>query len=452
MARATVRTRLGGAEPGPLRFLIAGAIALIAILVIAVTLRSDGSYEVDAVFEDVRGLIPGGAVKAGSDEVGTVEDITLGDDGLPVVTMKIDNDFRLRQGAFADIRLASNVGGVNRFVDLEEGHGPELPDGATLGPSRTDQPVDLDLAVSDLDPKTRAQASAVLAAVDASIRGRGDDLDRALRHSADALGETANVLAQATYDRAALKTLVGEGRTLVGALATSPADLGEAAQRLADLLDTSAARQQELARATDALGPGLTQARTTFERLDEALPNLTALTEALRPAAAEIVPTVREIRPAIAALKPLLADAGGLIDEAPAELRKIKPVLRAAVPVLEYLPKLLDAFGPMLDYTRAFGPETVNFFTLLADATSSYDAAGNMIRSTVPLIQFDRHPGIVDAADSSPGLVERPFLRLPGSLEGEPWRDYYKSFIGGGKRIEAYLDDDEDKAAAGGVP
>ena len=443
MTPATVRTRWGGGEPGPLRFAVAGLIALAAILVLVITLRSDGTYEVKAVFEDVRGLIPGGAVKAGSDKVGTVEDITLGEDGLPVVTMSVDSDFPLRQGAFADIRLASNVGGVNRFVDLEEGHGPELPDGATLGPSDTDQPVDLDLAVSELDPKTRAEASAVLAAVDATIRGRGDDLDLALRYSADALGETANVLAQVTYDRAALKTLVGDGRTLVGALAASPNDLGEAAQRIAGVLDTAAARQEELARATSALGPGLTQARTTFERLDEALPNLADLTVALRPAVAEIVPTVRRIRPAIAALKPLLAEARGLIEEAPAELRKIKPVLRAAVPVLEYLPKLLDAFGPMLDYMRAFGPETINFFTLLADATSSYDAAGNMIRSTVPLIQFDRHPEVVDAADSSPGVVERPFLRLPGSLEGEPWRGYYKSFIGGGKRIEDYLDEAE---------
>jgi hypothetical protein len=112
--------------------------------------------------------------------------------------------------------------------------------------------------------------------------------------------------------------------------------------------------------------------------------------------------------------------------------------------VLRYLDPLLDGFGPMLDYLRVTGPETINFFTLLADATSTYDGAGNLIRTTIPAVQFPRHPNIVDASDPSPGLVERPYFRTPGSLEGEPWTEYWRSFIGGGERVEAYLDDGGD--------
>jgi phospholipid/cholesterol/gamma-HCH transport system substrate-binding protein len=416
------------------------AIAVGVIVGVLVIGGSSGAYKVDAIFEDVRGLIPGGDVKAGSEKVGTVTDMTLGEDGLPLVTMEIDDDFPLYQGAFADIRLASNVGGVNRFVDLEQGEGEQLEDGATLGPSQTDQPVDLDLAVSDLDPRTRDKAAALLAAFDATLEGRGADIDRGLRHSAAALGETANALAQVTSDRAALRTLVSEGRTVVGALATSPADLGEAAEGLALVLETTAGRQAELGRSTEALGPGLAAARGTLERLEAAVPNLTDLTVALRPAAEEIVPTAREVRPAIAALRPLLAEAQAVIDAAPGQLRRIRPVIRVTVPVLEYLEPLLDGFGPMMDYLRAFGPETVNFFTLLADATSSYDANGSLIRSTTPGIPVARHPEVIDAADPGPGVIERPFVRTPGSLEGEGWEKYWKSFIGGGKRIESYLE------------
>ena len=97
------------------------------------------------MFDDVRGLIPGGQVKAGGVTVGTVEEVTFGDDGLPRVDMRINDEFRLRQGAFANIQLASNVGGINRYIELTQGTGPELPNDATLGPSHTDQPVDLDL-------------------------------------------------------------------------------------------------------------------------------------------------------------------------------------------------------------------------------------------------------------------------------------------------------------------
>jgi ABC-type transporter Mla subunit MlaD len=431
------------ASPLIARIVALGALGLAVVALVVAIGGSSDTYEVDAVFEDVRGLIPGGDVKAGSDKVGTVTDITLGDDGLPLVTMEIDDDFQLYRGAFADIRLASNVGGVNRFVDLEQGEGEELGDGATLGPSATDQPVDLDLAVSDLDPRTRDKAAALLAAIDASLRDRGADIDRGLRHSAAALGETANVLAQVTSDREAIRTLVGEGRRVVGALAASPSDLGEAAERLALVLETTAGRQAELGRSIEVLGPALAGARGTLERLDAAIPNLTDLAVALRPAAAEIVPTARLIRPAIGALRPLIDVAQGVIDAAPGQLRRLRPVIRVTIPVLEYLDPLYDGLGPMMDYLRAFGPETVNFFTLLADTTSSYDANGSMIRSTTPGIPFARHPEIIDAADPGPGLVERPFIRTPGSLEGEAWENYWKSFIGGGKRIGQYLEPED---------
>ena len=434
---------LNASEGGPLLVRAAAFGALVvALLVLVVVITSSGAtYEVKATFEDVRGLIPGGEVRAGSAHVGEVTDIELDSSGLPVVTMEVDDDFRLRQGAFANVRLASNVGGVNRFVDLTQGTGPPLPDGATLGPSRTDQPVDLDLAVSDLDPRTRAKASELLAALDRTLRGRGADIDLALRHSTEALGETANVLAQVTSDRLALDRLVTDGRKVVGALAASPSDLGSSAERLAQVLNVTAGRQAELSRAIRALGPGLSNARATFVRLDQAIPNLTSLAVALRPAVDEIVPTVREIRPAIAALRPLISEARKLIDAAPAQLRRIEPVLAAAEPVLRYLNPLVKGFGPMLDYLRAFGPEVINFFSLLADTTSSYDAAGNLIRSTVPAIQGARHPNVIGPSDPGPGLVERPFFRTPGSLEGEPWAQYWKSFIGGGEPVDAYLDD-----------
>ena len=37
-----------------------------------------------------------------------------------------------------------------------------------------------------------------------------------------------------------------------------------------------------------------------------------------------------------------------------------------------------------------------------------------------------------------------PFLKAPGVLEGEPWTDYEKSFVGGGVRPEG------DKPASSG--
>jgi phospholipid/cholesterol/gamma-HCH transport system substrate-binding protein len=419
------------------RIAAVGGVAALAIALVVAIGGAGGTYTVQAVFEDVRGLIPGGEVKAGAENVGTVEDVTLGEDGLPVVTMSIDDDYELRRGAFADIRLASNVGGVNRFVDLEQGEGEALAEGAILGPDQTDQPVDLDTAVSDLDPETREDVAAVIAAVDASVRGRGDDLDRALRHSGVALAETAELLHVVGRDKLALTTLVAQGRQVVDALASSPGDLGAAADNTAALLAQTAVRQRELARATKALGPGLHGARRLLDLLAEGIPDFADLALASGPAVKEIVPTARVIGPAIAATRPLLAEAKALLAETPAQVRKWRQVLRAVNPVVARLDPLINGAGPMLDYLRTWAPEVVGFFTLWGDASADFDAAGNAARLGFSTIQTQTHPNVIGPdAGPVPGVIERPFARIPGSAEGEPWENYADSFIGGGKSIE----------------
>ncbi len=417
------------------------AALILAAIVLLTLLTSDGTYRVSGVFEDVRGLIEGGEVKAGSAVVGSVETIEFNDDEMPVVTMKVDEDLELRQGAYADIRLASNVGGVNRFVDLEVGEGEPLHDGAMLGPSQTDQPVDIDLAVSELTPRVRDDVARFLSGLEASLRDNGANLDRAFRHSATSLAESADLLAEVNEDGLALKTLVSEGRTVVGAMARSRGDLGLAADRLAEVLTITAARQLELRRATRALGPGLASGRVALERMVRALPNLQALAEASRPAVAELRPTAREILPAFDAMRPLLDEASKLIAESPAQLRRLRPVIKASLPVVRRLEPTLDRIGPFVDYLRTWAPEIVSFFTLFGDATASYDANGHLIRSTAIAIQAARHTNEIDADENVPGLVERPYARTPGSLEGEPWGDYEDFFIGGAERPEDLLDD-----------
>jgi ABC-type transporter Mla subunit MlaD len=438
------RERLSELGPLVARVAALSAIGIAAVALLLVLTRSGGGYEVNAVFDDTRGLIEGGEVKAGAVNVGTVEEITIGDDGLPHVRMSVDDDFRLHQGAFANIRLASNVGAINRYVDLTQGEGPELPHGATLGPSSTDQPVDLDLAVSTLDPETRRDLAAVIAGIDLGTVGRGADLDRALLHSSKALGETADLLALVTEDELALRSLVSQGRRVVGALAQDPAGLAATADELAAVLAVAAGRQDELRRTAAHFGPGLEGARQALERTEGSIGHLRELVAAARPAVAELGPTAELLRPAIAALRPLLAEANGLIQAAPRQLEALAPVLQLAPDVIDRLGPVLDGFNPFLDHLRARMPEIVNFFILAGDATSDFDVNGNLIRTTAIPIQVARHPNVIGPSDSGPGSVRRPFDRTPGALEGEPWEDYADSFIGGGKHPSEVIDPDEE--------
>jgi phospholipid/cholesterol/gamma-HCH transport system substrate-binding protein len=423
------------------RTLVLGAILAAIAAVLVVALRSDGTYEVSAVFDDARGLIEGGEVKAGGLEIGRVDEITFTESGMPEVRMSISSDFRLRQGAFANIRLASNIGAINRFVDLTQGDGPELENGATLGPGDTDQPVDLDLAVSTLNPRTRAEVAKLLAELDAGTRGRGADIAETLEYSADALGETADLLTQVTADSAALEELVVQGRTVVGVLAADPEDLGASAERLAVALDTAAARQGELGRTADAIGPALAAARGTLDRLVTATPDLRDLVEVSRPVVAELAPTAAVLRPAVAAMRPLAAEARRLAAPLREQLRALRPVLDATLPVARRLPSVLNGLTPLLDHMRARAPDVVNFFTLIGDATSNYDVNGNLVRVSASLIQSARHENEITASSDAAGLLERPFDRTPGTAEGEPWKRYWRSFIGGGQSPQDYLEE-----------
>ena len=427
-----------GIGPNATRVVVVTALLIVFAIVLILISASRSTYEIHAVFDDVRGLIPGGDVTAGAIVVGTVTEVELNEDGDPEVTMAIDDDFRLHEGAIADIRLASNVGAVNRAVDLKQGDvtAPELPEGTTLRGPETDNPVDFDLAVSTLQPEVRQDLREVLIGLDDALRGRGDDFDRTLQHSGIALSETGRLLRQVNRDGAALRTIVNDGGEVVSALASSPGDLGEAAERTATGLDVSAGRQAELAQSMQQLGPALAGARRLLDRLAIATPHALQLVAGLGPLVDELGPFARLLPPATDAAGPFFDETEKLVSEAPEALRKtqrlVSPQSRA---VLRKFGPLLTRLTPVVEELRAFGPETVGFFQNGADAAAPYDANGHLIRIAAgfanPLPPSTAGGGVVEPDECSEGLLAEPFHRFPGVLECDPWTDYQDSFIGG---------------------
>src|SRR4051812_31522715 len=98
-----LRQRLG---PNAARVVALSTLVLAAVVILIVISGSSGSYTVKANFDDVRGLIPGAPVRAAAVPVGSVEKVELGSKSA-VVTMKLDDDYVLHEGAVADIELFS---------------------------------------------------------------------------------------------------------------------------------------------------------------------------------------------------------------------------------------------------------------------------------------------------------------------------------------------------------
>lgn len=429
---SALRSRIG---PYGARVVAVSGLVLLAIVIVWVlSTSSRGSYELRAQFDDVRGLIPGGEVRAGAITVGHVTSVELSSEDVPEVTMQIEDDFDVHEGATADIRLGSNVGAVNRTVELTEGDTtrPELADGTLLATDRTDQPVNFDLAVQTLDPATRADVKEMLFGLEAAVAKRGLDIDRTLRTSSEAANETAALLGQVSRDGEALRTLVSESRRIVSAFASEPGVLSEAADRTSLLLETTGRRQADLARSVDDLGPALSETRVLLERLSGATPNLRELVSGLRPVVTELGPLARILPDASAAAGPFLSETRRLIEGGPDDLRAFDPVIDAATPVTKDLLVVAEKALPLGQEIRVYGPEIIGAFQNFGAANGTFDAVGHMMNAAVgdaQMLPMSTASDEIGPDECTPGLLERPYIRLPGTLQCEPWEDFEDSFI-----------------------
>jgi len=411
------------------RALVMTALVVAAGLTLLLLLRGGSSTELVARFDQAHGLVAGADVRSGGFNVGKVAGIELGPDRRPRVTLRVDDDFAPREGTAAEIRLFSLAGEVNRYIDLTRGTGPRLRDGATIPAERTDEPVELDQVLSTLDPRTRDDVRGLLDGLQRSVDGRGPDIASSLRRSADAVGETAELLAGVRGDGDALDLLVRRSRVVVGALAQDPGAPGAAVDALAGTLDVTAARRHQLSAGLRNLPAGLRSPRTALQRIERAVSDLRAVVADARPAARALVPFSARLRTTLAAARPTLAEAEQLVRTAPADLRALRPLLRTATPVLKELTPVLRAANPMLDQIRARFPDAFAFFANWADFTSNYDANGHAAR--IGLVFAPPPLNSREASDTAPGHLAAPFTRTPGVLEGEPWTGFEESFVGG---------------------
>jgi phospholipid/cholesterol/gamma-HCH transport system substrate-binding protein len=405
-------------------------LVLAGISLAVATRHGAGSYRVTAVFGDVRGLVSGADVRAGGVRVGRVESIRLDGDGWPRVRLAISRSYPMHAGATAAVRVASLSSEWNDYVSVTSGAGAALRDGAVLGPRSTSSPVQVDEALQALGPRTRGDLRAVLAAVNAGMTGRGRDIARTLASAGGVLRQTAGLAGDVGADGAALRTLVSDTSKVSAALAARPSSLGGAVDSTAALLHVTAARERALRGTLAALPDALGQARGALASGRSAVSPLRALIRAADPGLPQVAPTARQLVPVLRNARPALASAARLVRTAPADLRALAPLLRDARPVLSELAPVLSEAGPMLDQARVRLPDAFSFFANWADFTSNYDANGHAARVGIVLPPASTRTLAPDS--DSAGQLKAPYLRTPGSLEGQPWEDYKQSFVGGG--------------------
>jgi phospholipid/cholesterol/gamma-HCH transport system substrate-binding protein len=394
------------------------ALAAVALLVFG---QGPDRRTVTAEFSDVRGLVTGAQVRLAGVAVGEVTKLSLGPDGWPRVQMSIDRDV---SAARAAVRLASLSGEFNRYVSVVQG-----PATALIPRSRTTSPVEVDTALSTFDRPTRAALRTVLAGVSQAVDGRA--LAATLGDSQSTLARITGLAGAIGDDGASLGLALRSAHTIATTLANRTQPLGAALDQSAQLLHTVARQANTLTQGLAALPAGLDAARSTLAQAQALIRPASRLLDAAAPAIAQLPAASNELGDALTAARPTVSRAAQIARLAPRAASALEPLLAEARPLLAVMIPVLGRIGPMLDQLRVRLPDAFSFFANWADFTSNYDANGHAAR--VGIVLPPAPTNVLSPNSNGPGQLPPPFLRTPGTLEGQPWTDYWKSFVAGGK-------------------
>jgi phospholipid/cholesterol/gamma-HCH transport system substrate-binding protein len=464
---------------------VVGAVVLVAVLLFA---GGGGGYTIKAEFRNASQLVKGNLVQVAGVKAGTVEKIELTDDGLAIVTLKIDEDYApLKVGTKATVRQASLSGISNRYVELTLPPAPkggeklaEYGEGATLDANYTTAAVELDQLFNTLDPETRKAVKSLFRNSHRQYEGKTVEQRETFRYLNPALSTSSRLFNELNRDTPTLERFIVDSSRLVTTLAAKRDDLAALIGNLDRTFTAIGNERVALAQAVNALPDFMRQANTTFVDLRFTLDELDPLVDASRPAVRELRPFLRDLRPFARDARPTVRDLNEIVLRRGKDndlydlVRTFPPVARAALDtrnrsvspggssrsvgrVRGAFPETVDAFNasrPIIAHGRPYTPDLFGWFDDFSN-TGGYDALAGWSRSQTVF-------NAINLTSQVPGLTQLnerldlftnnaridQYKRCPGAAE-EAAPDGSNVFSPAEQR---QLDCREDARATGNLP
>ncbi len=300
----------------------------------------DSTYELQAAFDDAAGLdgTNSNPVTIAGVRVGKVIGMRY-EDGRAVATLRLDSAVRERIRGDARARIRPRSALQDNVVEIAPGSkGPALEPGERISAGTEASPVALDRVLETLDADSRAHLQILLGELRVALEGRATPLREALGRLDDVAGSTDRVAAALADRRRLLARLVGELDTVFSTLGRRGDALGTVIASGRRTLETTAARDAELASTIRTL-PG------TLDALSTALADVRTLSGPLSPALSELRPAARSLPGALAALRRFVPAGQGLV-------RDLRPLVRDGRAPAASLAQALRALGPTADGLR----------------------------------------------------------------------------------------------------
>jgi phospholipid/cholesterol/gamma-HCH transport system substrate-binding protein len=364
-----------------------GALILIAVAIVVLLVSSGGnSNHYKLIFETGGQLVKGNQVLIGGVPVGSVDDVTLTDNGQAEVDISVDRP--LHEGSSAIIRATSLSGIANRYVSIQPGpdNAPEIANDATITPVDTTAPVDLDQLFNTLRGPERQALRNIIQGSATVYAGKGPEANRTYKFLSPSLVATDRLLQELGQDSGTLTRFLVSGADVVSAVAQRRADLSALTQNANEALGAIAAQNRSFDQALVALPPALRQANTTFHNLRPALDDLDTLVNATKPATKSLPRFLRDLKPVTARSVPVFGDLAravnlkGKQNDLADATGFLPPLQKRAAEAIPITVTAMQKSQDNLQFLRPYVPDLMAGVAHLNQVAGYYDADAHYLR------------------------------------------------------------------------
>jgi ABC-type transporter Mla subunit MlaD len=362
---------------------VAGALGA---LVLGTTAQGSSTAQIDAIFDDAKGLVGGQVLKIAGAQAGTIDNVVLTKNYKARIEMTVDSRFMpFRQNATCTI-LAEGLISEN-YVECDPGsaNSPPLPAiggrPPTVPVTHTTEPVSLVDLFNIFNAPTRERFTVLVNELGIGTAGEGQNINAILLRANPSLALARQVTSILVQQNTQLARAIDATSSIAASLSANTTGLQGFLDSAAALSRTTANHRSNLALAINRL-PGL---------LAAAQPSL----QQLNTVAVDGTPLVQQIDASVPALNRVAADLGPFVATAKPGLAKLGNVLDSAIPALKNATPLIDTVRNYADgslastiqtgklYTnlqqKGFVESFLSIFYYLAAATSRFDASSHML-------------------------------------------------------------------------
>ncbi len=317
----------------------------------------------NAAFSTAQAVTPGQgqSVRVSGVQIGSIGGVSLRD-GIAVVQMQIDPQYKHLIHTNATALLRPRTGLQDMFIELDPGSGsaPVAKPGFTIPVSNTLPAINVDEILASLDSDTRAYLSLLVNGAGQGLKNNGgDELAQVLERFEPTHRDLARLNKAVAARGSNLRRFVNSLRRLNDALVVKQAELAQLVVSSSEVFRAFASEDQNVSRAVADLPGTLSQTTATLKKVQvfaqelgptslallpaaRSLPSANAAVAALSKPSAPIVQN--QIRPFVIASRPVVRDL------APAAVN-----LATATPNLSKVFTVLNHFVNMAGYNPGGG-------------------------------------------------------------------------------------------------